>query len=54
MDTGATTLYLRDQHIRELEGRLHTVNQDNELLRAQVGEADYWIYERGPIADELQ
>ena len=46
-------MYLKDQHIREIEARLNTVNQDNELLRAQVQESDYWIYDRGPIAEEL-
>ena len=45
--------YLKDQHIRELEARLNTVNQDNELLRATVDEADHWVYDRGPIKQEL-
>ena len=27
--------------------------QDNELLQAQVDEADYWIYDRGIVAEEL-
>ena len=27
-------LLLKDQHIREIEARLNTLNQDNELLRA--------------------
>ena len=46
-------LHEKNQHIRELEGRCRTLNQDNELLRSQVDESDYWIYERGPIQQEL-
>ena len=46
-------MYEKDQHIRELEGRMRVLNHDNELLRAQVDESDYWIYERGPIQQEL-
>ena len=48
-----TEVHELNQHIRELEGRMRTLNQDNELLRAQVDESDYWIYERGPIQQEL-
>ena len=31
-----------------------TVDSDNGVLRAQVNESDYWIYDRGPIEEELQ
>ena len=27
--------------------------QDNEILRANVSEADYWVYDRGIVAEEL-
>ena len=37
----------------ELELRLTSMGADNEVLRAQVDEADYWVYERGPIEQEL-
>ena len=47
-------IYEKDQHIRELEARLSQLNRDNEMLRAEVDEADWWIYDRGPIQQELQ
>ena len=37
----------------ELELRLTSMGADNEVLRAQVDEAEYWVYERGPIEQEL-
>ena len=43
----------RNQHIRELQTQLRSVREDNQLLRAQVDESEYWIYNRGPIAQEL-
>ena len=42
-----------NEHIMELELRLTSMGADNEVLRAQVDEADYWVYERGPIEQEL-
>ena len=33
---------------------MRDVSQDNHLLRAQVDESDHWVYERGPIAEELE
>ena len=36
-----------------MQASLTEVRHDNELLRAQVDEADYWIYDRGPIEQEL-
>jgi hypothetical protein len=43
-----------EKHVRELQARLLSVDQDNNLLRANVDESDYWIYDRGPIQQELQ
>ena len=43
----------QEKHIRELESRLAAVNRDNECLRAEVDEANHWVYERGPIKAEL-
>jgi len=28
--------------------------EEKALLRSQVREADYWVYDRGPVAEELQ
>ena len=38
-----------EKHVRELQARLLSVDQDNGILRASVDESDYWIYDRGPI-----
>ena len=43
----------RNQQIRELRTQLRSVREDNQLLRAEVDEADYWVYNRGPVAREL-
>ena len=44
----------KNEHIREMEARLRDVSQDNHLLRAQVDESNHWVYERGPVAEELE
>ena len=36
-----------------METRLRSVTQDNELLKAETEEADYWIFDRGPVKQEL-
>ena len=46
-------MFERDQHVAELESRLRSVNQDNELLRAEVAESDWFIYQRGPVKQEI-
>ena len=46
--------HAKDRHIRDLENTLRSKRQDNELLQAQVDESEYWIYDRGPIAEELK
>ena len=44
----------KDQHIRELETRMTDLHSANEMLRANVDESNYWIYDRGPIEQELR
>ena len=45
---------LKNEEIRELRSHNVSLLQDNALLRAQVQESEYWIYNRGPVAEELQ
>ena len=47
-------VHLKNEEIRELRSHNVSLLQDNELLRAQVQESEYWIYNRGPVAEELQ
>ena len=42
-----------EKHNTELETRVATLHRDNESLRAEVDEADHYVYERGPIKHEL-
>lgn len=43
----------KDKRIRELNRQLTAKRQDNELLQAEVDESNYWVYERGPVKQEL-
>ena len=44
----------KEEEIRELQAMANNLLQDKALLQAQVNESDYWIYDRGPVAEEMQ
>ena len=37
-----------------LEGRLVEVNNTNENLQAELEEANHFVYDRGPVQEEIQ
>ena len=39
---------------KELEERVAGLSRQTESLRAEVGEADYWVYDHGTIKQELE
>ena len=42
------------KYIKELEGRTVTLTNDVETLRAELTEADWYVYDRGGVKEEIQ
>ena len=42
------------KYIKDLEGRTVTLTNDIESLRAEVTEADWYVYDRGGVKEEIQ
>ena len=43
-----------EQIVRQLEARLAVVNNSNEELQLELDESNHFIYDRGPVAEEMQ
>ena len=44
----------RDEDIRQLESMANGLLMDKSTLQAQVDESDYWVYQRGPVAEKIK
>ena len=42
------------KYIKQLEDRTATLTRDVESLRAEVTEADWYVYDRGGVKEEIQ
>jgi hypothetical protein len=42
------------KYVKELEDRVAGLSSQAESYQAQIGEADYWVFDRGAIKEELQ